>query len=89
MTTLPGPTLGVVGGGQLGRMLAEAAAPLGVAVIVLDPTPEWPASLVAREQIVGEFDDERVVLLGLPDRVADFEEVVAAGHGRSSSRHRL
>ena len=57
MTTLPGPTLGVVGGGQLGRMLAEAAAPLGVEVIVLDPTPECPASLVARDQIVGEFDD--------------------------------
>ena len=57
MTTLPGPTLGVVGGGQLGRMLAEAAAPLGVEVIVLDPTPQCPASLVARKQIVGEFDD--------------------------------
>jgi 5-(carboxyamino)imidazole ribonucleotide synthase len=57
MTTLPGPTLGVVGGGQLGRMLAEAAAPLGVEVIVLDPTPECPASLVARKQIVGAFDD--------------------------------
>ena len=61
MTTLPGPTLGVVGGGQLGRMLAEAAAPLGVEVIVLDPTPECPASLVAREQIVGEFDDPEAV----------------------------
>jgi 5-(carboxyamino)imidazole ribonucleotide synthase len=57
MTTLPGPTLGVVGGGQLGRMLAEAAAPLGVEVIVLDPTPDCPASLVARKQIVGDFDD--------------------------------
>ena len=55
--TVPGPTLGVVGGGQLGRMLAEAAAPLGVEVIVLDPTPECPASPVAREQIVGDFDD--------------------------------
>ncbi|WP_144900931.1 5-(carboxyamino)imidazole ribonucleotide synthase [Halobellus captivus] len=55
--TVPGPTLGVVGGGQLGRMLAEAAAPLGVEVIVLDPTPECPASPVARDQIVGDFDD--------------------------------
>ncbi|TQQ80872.1 5-(carboxyamino)imidazole ribonucleotide synthase [Halonotius terrestris] len=61
MTTLPGPTLGVVGGGQLGRMLAEAAAPLGVEVIVLDPTPQCPASLVARDQIVGEFDDPDAV----------------------------
>ena len=55
--TVPGPTLGVVGGGQLGRMLAEAAAPLGVEAIVLDPTPDCPAAPVARDQIVGDFDD--------------------------------
>ncbi|MFB6090540.1 MAG: 5-(carboxyamino)imidazole ribonucleotide synthase [Halobellus sp.] len=55
--TVPGPTLGVVGGGQLGRMLAEAAAPLGVEVIVLDPTPDCPAAPVARDQVVGDFDD--------------------------------
>ncbi|AHF99000.1 phosphoribosylaminoimidazole carboxylase [Halostagnicola larsenii XH-48] len=60
MTTLqsPGPTLGVVGGGQLGRMLAEAAGPLGVEVIVLDPTPDCPAASLARDQIVADFDDE-------------------------------
>ena len=61
MTTLPGPTLGVVGGGQLGRMLGEAAAPLGVDLVVLDPTPECPASPVAREQIVGDFDDPEAI----------------------------
>ncbi len=60
-TTLPGPTLGVVGGGQLGRMLGEAAAPLGVDLVVLDPTPACPASPVARRQIVGEFDDPAAV----------------------------
>jgi 5-(carboxyamino)imidazole ribonucleotide synthase len=53
---VPGPTLGVVGGGQLGRMLAEAASPLGVDVVVLDPTPECPASVTA-DQVVGSFDD--------------------------------
>lgn len=58
--TAPGPTLGVVGGGQLGRMLAEAAAPLGVDVVVLDPTPDCPAARVA-EQIQGEFDDPDAV----------------------------
>ncbi|MFC6955093.1 5-(carboxyamino)imidazole ribonucleotide synthase [Halorubellus litoreus] len=59
MTTLstPGPTLGVVGGGQLGRMLAEAASPLGVDVLVLDPTTDCPAAPPARDQIVAEFDD--------------------------------
>jgi len=50
-------TLGVVGGGQLGRMLAEAAAPLGVEVVVLDPTPDCPAAAVARDQVVADFDD--------------------------------
>ena len=60
-TTLPGPTLGVVGGGQLGRMLGEAAAPLGVDLVVLDPTPNCPASPVARKQIVGDFDDPEAV----------------------------
>ncbi|QIB73701.1 5-(carboxyamino)imidazole ribonucleotide synthase [Halogeometricum borinquense] len=55
--TVPGSTLGIVGGGQLGRMLAEAAAPLGVEVVVLDPTPDCPAAPVVRDQIVGDFDD--------------------------------
>jgi len=53
-------TLGVVGGGQLGRMLAEAAAPLGVDVVVVDPTPGCPASRFA-DQIEGGFDDEAAV----------------------------
>lgn len=59
--TVPGPTLGVVGGGQLGRMLAEAAAPLGVETVVLDPTPDCPAAPVVRDQIVGPFDDPAAV----------------------------
>ncbi|PSQ57536.1 5-(carboxyamino)imidazole ribonucleotide synthase [Halobacteriales archaeon SW_8_68_21] len=59
--TLPGPTLGVVGGGQLGRMLAEAASPLGVDLVVLDPTPDCPASSVTADQIVADFDDADAV----------------------------
>lgn len=64
------PTLGVIGGGQLGRMLAEAAGPLGVDVIVSDPTPACPASAVARDQIVGDFDDVDTIR-GVADR-SDF-----------------
>ncbi|WP_255150452.1 5-(carboxyamino)imidazole ribonucleotide synthase [Halorarius halobius] len=60
--TTPGPTLGVVGGGQLGRMLGEAAGPLGVQVVVSDPTPNCPASPVVDDQVVGEFDDYDTVL---------------------------
>ena len=59
--TSPGPTLGVVGGGQLGRMLAEAASPLGVDLVVSDPTPDAPAAPVVRDQVVGDFDDPDTV----------------------------
>ncbi len=52
-------TLGVIGGGQLCRMMAEAAGPLGIDVVFLDPTPNAPARSVARKQIVGDFDDEQ------------------------------
>jgi 5-(carboxyamino)imidazole ribonucleotide synthase len=54
---VPGPTLGVVGGGQLGRMLGEAAGPLGVELVVSDPTPDCPARSIVRDQVVGDFDD--------------------------------
>ena len=64
----PGSVLGVVGGGQLGRMMAEAAAPLGVELIVLDPTPDCPAAPLARDQIVGGFDD-REAIAELAERV--------------------
>ncbi|MFB6124971.1 MAG: 5-(carboxyamino)imidazole ribonucleotide synthase [Halanaeroarchaeum sp.] len=83
---LPGATIGVVGGGQLGRMLAEAAGPLGVEVIVLDPTPDCPAVPPAADQIVADFDDEdairdlarRVDVLTLEIELADPEGLSAA-----------
>ena len=59
--TAPGPTVGVVGGGQLGRMLGEAAAPLGVELVVADPTPDCPAAPVVRDQLVGGFEDESTI----------------------------
>lgn len=53
----PGSTLGILGGGQLARMTALAARPMGYRVVVLDPTPDCPAAQVADGQIVGRFDD--------------------------------
>ncbi|HTR18848.1 MAG TPA: 5-(carboxyamino)imidazole ribonucleotide synthase [Candidatus Paceibacterota bacterium] len=50
-------TIGIAGGGQLGRMLAEAAHVLGFKIVVLDPTPGSPAGQVADEQIVGDYKD--------------------------------
>jgi 5-(carboxyamino)imidazole ribonucleotide synthase len=57
----PAATVGVVGGGQLGRMMGEAAGPLGVEVVVSDPTPDCPAAPLVRDQIVGDFDDEDAI----------------------------
>lgn len=48
--------LGIVGGGQLGRMLAQAALPMGVTTTVLDPAEDACAKRVA-DQILGNYDD--------------------------------
>ncbi|CAI5496320.1 unnamed protein product [Closterium sp. Naga37s-1] len=52
-----GQIVGVLGGGQLGRMLCEAASPLGIKVAVLDPLPDAPARPVAFRHVVGSFQD--------------------------------
>jgi 5-(carboxyamino)imidazole ribonucleotide synthase len=54
-------TIGIVGGGQLGRMMAPAAKSLGFDVIVLDPTPQSPAGQIADQQVVGDFSDYQTV----------------------------
>lgn len=51
-------TIGIVGGGQLGRMLTLAALPLGFKVVVVDPGADSPAAQVGAEQIVGGLHDE-------------------------------
>ncbi|MES2315390.1 MAG: 5-(carboxyamino)imidazole ribonucleotide synthase [Patescibacteria group bacterium] len=55
-------TIGIVGGGQLGRMLTNAAHRLGFKVIVLDPTPNSPGGQVANKQILGSFKDKDKIL---------------------------
>jgi 5-(carboxyamino)imidazole ribonucleotide synthase len=53
----PGSTIGVLGGGQLGRMLAEAASRLGFDVVVLERDADSPAGRVAVRTLVGAYDD--------------------------------
>lgn len=48
-------TIGIVGGGQLGKMLTIAAKELGFHTIVLDPTPNSPASQAGAKQIIGSL----------------------------------
>ncbi|HEY4400115.1 MAG TPA: 5-(carboxyamino)imidazole ribonucleotide synthase [Lactobacillaceae bacterium] len=54
---LPPATIGIVGGGQLGRMITLAAKPMGYRVGVLDPAENSPAGQVADFQIIAPYDD--------------------------------
>jgi 5-(carboxyamino)imidazole ribonucleotide synthase len=54
---LPGATLGLLGGGQLGRMFTTAARTLGYGVTVLDPDPHAPAAEFATGHLKAPFDD--------------------------------
>lgn len=53
--------VGVLGGGQLGRMLCQAASNLGIKVMVLDPMENCPASALSHYHMVGSFDDSSTV----------------------------
>ncbi|MCD9024591.1 5-(carboxyamino)imidazole ribonucleotide synthase [Cohnella silvisoli] len=57
-TVLPGATIGVLGGGQLGRMMAHAGNRLGYRFVTLDPTPDSPCGQTAA-QIVASYDDQK------------------------------
>ena len=58
---MPGSTIGIIGGGQLGRMMALSARYMGFRVGVLDPTPDCPTAQVADFQIVAEYDDKTAI----------------------------
>jgi 5-(carboxyamino)imidazole ribonucleotide synthase len=78
---LPGATVGVLGGGQLGRMFTLQARTMGYGVVVLDPDPASPAGAVANRHIRAPYDDERA-LSDLSESCAaittEFENVPAA-----------
>jgi 5-(carboxyamino)imidazole ribonucleotide synthase len=57
MAILPPATIGILGGGQLGRMTALAARSMGYAVQVLDPSADCAARPVVDRVVVGAFDD--------------------------------
>lgn len=56
---MPGATIGILGGGQLGRMTAMAARALGYRVQVMDPDPSCPARFVVDACFEGNWDDAR------------------------------
>ncbi|WP_437929784.1 5-(carboxyamino)imidazole ribonucleotide synthase [Sorangium sp. So ce291] len=82
MPIAPGSTLGILGGGQLGRMTALAARTLGYKVHALDPDPDCPARSVLDQCIVASFDDvEKAVELASQCDVVtlEIEKVSTAG----------
>ncbi len=57
-TIAPGATIGILGGGQLGRMIAQAAARLGYRCHIYCPETDGPAAQVAARHTIGGFEDE-------------------------------
>ena len=78
---LPGSTLGVLGGGQLGRMFAHAAQAMGYFTAVLDPDAHSPAGRVSHQHIQTGYDDTAGLaeLARVSDAITtEFENVPAA-----------
>ncbi|MDG2223452.1 MAG: 5-(carboxyamino)imidazole ribonucleotide synthase [Rubripirellula sp.] len=69
---LPGSTVGMVGGGQLGRMFAMAASTMGYDVVVFCDTPDDPAAQVAHRHVIGPLGDHDTI-----DRFAEQCDVIS------------
>jgi 5-(carboxyamino)imidazole ribonucleotide synthase len=67
----PGMIVGILGGGQLGRMLGMAARAMGYRIVVLDPDPDCPAAAIADKVVPARYDD-----VGGALRLADLCDVV-------------
>ena len=67
----PPATIGLLGGGQLGRMLALAARAMGYRIVVLDPDPDCPTGSLADRHIIASYDD-----VGAALRLAELSDVV-------------
>jgi 5-(carboxyamino)imidazole ribonucleotide synthase len=70
-TILPGQTIGIIGGGQLGRMMAIAAKTMGYSIAVLDPEPDSPCGQVSDKKVIGAYDD-----LDAIKRLAELSDVI-------------
>ncbi|MBT2584133.1 5-(carboxyamino)imidazole ribonucleotide synthase [Planococcus sp. ISL-109] len=70
-TILPGQTIGIIGGGQLGRMMALAAKEAGFKIAVLDPGMDSPTGQVADIQIVAPFNDAQAL-----EELAEVSDVI-------------
>ncbi len=70
----PNRTIGVIGGGQLARMLATAAAELGLEINIYCPDRDCPAAQVANKTVLGKYDDyEKLVAFAKNINVLTYE----------------
>ena len=86
---LPGQTIGIIGGGQLGRMMAIAAKSQGFRIAVLDPNPNSPCTQVADYKVVGSYDDQKAMeeLARISDVITFEFENIDADALASVSKH--
>jgi 5-(carboxyamino)imidazole ribonucleotide synthase len=70
-TILPGATIGIIGGGQLGRMMSLAAKAQGFRVAVLGPAADSPCGQVADAEILGSYNDREAIR-----QLADISDVI-------------
>ncbi len=78
---LPGATIGMLGGGQLGRMFTVAAQTLGYRIIVLDPDPRSPAGRIADEHLQADYGNKSALQQLAQECAAvttEFENIPAA-----------
>lgn len=79
-TILPGATIGIIGGGQLGRMMALAAKAMGFRIAVLEPETDSPCGQVADVEVIGAYSDRAAIsqLAELSDVITyEFENIDA------------
>ncbi|RIJ68779.1 5-(carboxyamino)imidazole ribonucleotide synthase [Rummeliibacillus sp. POC4] len=70
-TIFPGQTIGIIGGGQLGRMMALAAKEAGFKIAVLEPTMDSPCGQVADIRIVAPYNDKTAL-----EELAEVSDVI-------------
>jgi 5-(carboxyamino)imidazole ribonucleotide synthase len=70
-TILPGSTIGIIGGGQLGRMMALSAREMGYNIAVLDPFPNSPCGQIADTEITASYNDLEAI-----KRLASISDVI-------------
>jgi len=91
-TILPGKTIGIIGGGQLGRMLAMSAKEMGYKIAVLDPSDSCCAKIFSDVFIKAEFNDFASVekLCSLSDVITfEFENIDAASLEKLEKKYNI